>query len=413
MARDVDRRTLLRGSLTVAAAGVLASCRPEADPTPVTTPSPERTPAPAHTEEASRSATSERPTLASSYGPNGTHYPDALTWPGEVAPTELTADCDWAEIADILASLTAEQVAAGVVIRLRPGSLPGEGAKSSSTPVLGAAGDAAWERNVLICPLDGFGSVTFTDGIRLDHCARLSFFGFSSEASFVLTECQSMQVGWSRFSGMNVTRSGVDIEFHELVLGFRRDPEDTAGVRPTETFEMSSIVRRGCVFGPSVKANDSDAHCDTIQMEGTGTGPFGPFVSVDCVDFGSSNAAELLSGGLQRAEYTHCLILAGLLPWTVYPLEAGDYQGEPNAFSGGCPDVRLVDCTVVGAVGRMGFTEVRGSTLSYYPQDSQQPRVTGAWEVDESTARWTREDIMARQALPDYSDETLRGLWVW
>jgi hypothetical protein len=212
---------------------------------------------------------------------------------------------------------------------------------------------------------------------------------------------------------MNITRGGTDIALYELVLGFRRDPEDTSGVRPTADYAMTNIVRSGCVFGPSVKPAGSSAHCDTIQAEGTGTGTFGPLLTEDCVDYGSSNAAELLSAGLARAEYRHCLILAGLLPWTVFPLETGDYSGVPNAFSGGCNDVRLVDSTVVGAVGAMGFTEVSGTTLNYTPQSSQQPRSTGKWIVDESTAAWTGKHIMSLQELPDYANDTLATVWGW
>ena len=56
--------------------------------------------------------------------------------------------------------LDAATVAEGVVIRVKPGTLPGNGSGSSSPPVLAGVGDPAWTRNVLICPLEGFGSVT-------------------------------------------------------------------------------------------------------------------------------------------------------------------------------------------------------------------------------------------------------------
>lgn len=412
MASEFDRRTVLRGSLALIAAGALASCAPpvgaqRVEPTPLSTFSR------ASSRTWSPTSPRPRPTLSKSYGPNGTHFPDDAPWMGDVAATELLADCEWAAIGALLSTVTAEQVLAGVTIRVRPGTLAGKGSTSSSPAVLTGLGDPAWGRQVLICPLKGFGTVTIDGGTRLDECARFALFGFVSSDSFVLTQCAFLQVGWSRFGGMNVTRGGTDIAFHELVVGFRRDSEDTAAVRPTEDYEMTNIVRSGCVFGPSVKPAGSNAHCDTIQMEGTGSGRFGPLLTEDCVDYGSSNAAELLSSGLIRAEYRHCLILAGRLPWTVFPLESGDYDGAPNAFSGGCTDVRIFDSAVVGAVGRMGFTEVRKTTLSYPPQSSQQPRDSGEWTVDESTAAWSGDHIMSLQELPDYGLNTLGSVWVW
>ena len=411
MSREFDRRTALQVSFVLIATGALGSCAVPMAVSPLGSTA-------TSTRFSTASSTvypssSHRPVLAKSYGPNGTHYPADVPWMGDVAPTELIATCDWADIGHQISTLTAAQVSAGVAIRVRPGTLSGQGSNSGSAPVLSGLGDPTWGRNVLICPLDGFGSVVVDSGIRLDKCARLSLYGFVSSGAFVLTQCASLQVGWSRFSGMNITRGGTDIALYELVLGFRRDSEDTAGVRPTADYAMTNILRSGCVFGPSVKPAGSTAHCDTIQAEGTGTGTFGPFRTEDCVDYGSSNAAELLSSGLARAEYRHCLILAGQLPWTVFPLETGDYDGVPNAFAGGCNDVQLVDSTVVGAVGAMGFTEVSGTTLSYTPQSSQQPRGTGKWIVDESTAAWTGKHIMSLQEVPDYANDTLAAVWGW
>jgi len=97
----------------------------------------------------------------------------------------------------------------------------------------------------------------------------------------------------------------------------------------------------------------------------------------------------------------------------VYPLRPGDYQGDPNAFGGGCQDVRVTDSVVVGAVGKMGFTQVQNSTLSYTPVDSQQPRDAGSWTVDESSTGWDRARIMSLQQIPDYEIPTLRSLWAW
>ena len=404
---NLDRRTFLRGGMLLAVGAAVTACAPM-DPRVVVSPTPlpsSPTPLPSG---------SSRPGTTATFGPNGTHYPEEPPWLGDTAVHELEAECDWVDIGRQLQGLTPQQVAEGVVIRVASGSLPGDGATSSARPALGGFGDPEWTRNVLICPRDGFGSITIADvGIRFDQCSRLSLFGFVSAGSFALTQCTNMQLGWSRFASANITRGGDALAFYELVLGFRQNPEDTVGIRPTESYAMTNISRYGCVFGPSVKPADSDAHCDTVQLEGTGDGEFGPFLSVDCVDYGSSNAAMLLHDQLVSAEYEHCMILGEQLPWRIYPLQPGDYEGTPNAFSGGCRDVRLTDSIVAGAVGRMGFTVVENSTLSYQPVDSQQPSQSGAWSVDTGISAWSANDIMSRQDIPDYDDATLAGIWTW
>ncbi|MET0781288.1 MAG: hypothetical protein ABWZ16_07200 [Microbacterium sp.] len=408
-----DRRSMLRGSLTLAAAGLLTACAADETPESSATPSPTAT-TPSPTPTPGRVESSGRPVMASSYGANGTHYPDDLPWLGEAAALELIAECSWADIESAVRGLDAATVTEGVVIRVKPGTLTGNGSGSSSQPVLASVGDLSWTRNVLICPLEGFSSVTLdATGARLDQCARLSLFGMVSPGTLVMTQCAAMQVGWSRFNGLSITRGARGVALYELVLGFRQDENDTVGIRPIDELEMIDISRHGCVFGPSVKPAESGAHCDTMQLEGTGSGPFGPLLSVDCVDYGSSNAAELLHTQVTLADYQHCLILGGQLPWQVYPLRPGDYQGDPNAFAGGCQDVRLTECVVAGAVGKMGFTQVQNSTLSYTPVDKQQPSVSGAWSVDESIGGWDRATIMALQEIPDYEIPTLRSLWAW
>ncbi|KAA9132904.1 hypothetical protein [Microbacterium caowuchunii] len=390
------RRTLLQGSLAAAvtAAATLGTARPAAA-------------------ASGMRASSSRPRRTPSYGPNATHFPDATPWPGTAAATELVAECSWADIAAKVAGVTPQQVEAGVIVRVKPGTLPGNGSGSSSRAVLTGVGNPAWRRNVLIVPRDGFGTVTVTGGIRIDQSTRLSLFGFVSPAAFVLTRCADIEMGWSRWSAGNITQGAERIAFYELVLGFRQDPEDTAGVRPTSTYPMSDISRHGCVYGPSVKPTGSSAHCDTIQLEGTGTGPFGVFTSVDCIDYGSSNAVIMIHAALQRAEFRHCAILGGDLPWAVYPLRPGDYAGTPNAFSGSGSDVRLYDSFVVGAVGRTRFTVVERTSLSYRPSASQQPTQSGAWTVDPSLASVTRDQIFQFQAIDDYELPTLAALWRW
>ena len=139
MTSDIQRRSLLRGSLVL---------EPRAFSLPAQHPRPKpgrprhrrcrpRRPRASPTREAS----SGRPAVARSYGPNGTHFPDDLPWMGEAAPLELIAECSWADIESAVRGLDAATVAEGVVIRVKPGTLTGNGSGSSSQPVLASVGD--------------------------------------------------------------------------------------------------------------------------------------------------------------------------------------------------------------------------------------------------------------------------------
>lgn len=413
----IDRRTFL--TLTASAAvAVAAGCSPDPTPEPEPTETPTLPPEiddlPEGVRVGSYAETSQRPDLTASFGPNGTHFPEGVDWPGSVALTELEVDPDWATIAAAIGWLTPERVAEGVTIRVAPGELTGQGAGSASSPVLEAIGDPGWERNVLIVPRDGFGSVTVVgDGFRLNEVSKLSLFGFTGpDVSFVLTHCEGVHVGWGIWDAMSITLGGAGIGLYELALGFRRDPHDTAAVRPTENFAMVDLERHGCVFGPSVKPDGDPAHCDTLQLERTGEGEFGPFYSEDCVDIGSSNAAIMIDGTISTVEYRHSMVLAGRLPWEIFPLQAGDYDGTPNAFSGAAMDVRVFDSIVVGALGRTGFTQMENSLLSYEPQEVQQPSESGRWTVDTSISNWTADEIFS-QTSNDFSPEALAAQWTW
>lgn len=403
---EISRRALLAGIVAVPFTTALASCAEEkAMPIPLPTPSPT---------SAGPSIITSRPAVVTAYGPNGTHFPVATPWLGEAAEVELEAECSWDSIAYQVDSLTAEQVAAGAVVRVAPGTLIGRGDGSSRDPMLAELGDASWTRNVLICPRDGYGTVTVVEaGFRIDKCRRLSLFGFTGvDVGIVLTECSDMELGWGSWSSLGITRGGERIGLYELVLGFRRNPQDTFGIRPTDSNAMIDIQRHGCVFGPSVKPDGDKAHCDSLQLEGTGNGAFGPFLSYDCVDVGSSNAAVLLHTAVSRAEFHHSMILGEQVPWQLFPLEAGDYPGNPNAFAGGALDVQLYDSIVCGPIGRLGYTHVVNSVLSYAPQARQRPSVEGAWTVDPSISQWTAADVYGRMST-DLTPESLAGLWRW
>jgi hypothetical protein len=401
----VSRRSLLQFGIALPVLLTASACVPSDGTHPTAT----ATPTPTATRKASAA-----PATEASYGPNGTHYPESLQWIGGVAENEIEVACSWAAITSAIRALRPSQWAAGVIVRVRPGVLVGGGAGSSKPPVLSNLGALDGTGQVLICPRDGYGTVRVEQqGVRIDNCHGLAIFGIDGpDVEMYVTSCSRISIGWGIWSGMSLTRSGRDIALYEVVLGFRRSETDTFAVRPTDGGPMTDLTRYGCVFGPSVKAAGSGAHCDTIQLERTGSGDFGPFTSVDCTDFGSSNAVIQAHDRLSLLEYRHSLILGGQLPWTVYPLQAGDYAGDPNAFSGNCLDVRLNGSVVNGAVGRTGFTSVVGSSIGYGVQASQEPTVEGSWAIDPGIAAWNGDQVRS-VAGTDFSRPALSSKWKW
>ena len=116
-----------------------------------------------------------RPAVERSFGPNGTHWPAHTPWIGAAAAHTVDVDCTWAAIAAAIQAVTTEQAGAGVHIRVRPGTLPGNGSSSGSTPVLRGMGDATWGQNVLVSPLEGWGSVTISAPARLRDVHGVTF----------------------------------------------------------------------------------------------------------------------------------------------------------------------------------------------------------------------------------------------
>lgn len=405
MESQIPRRSVLALGLAAPMLTLAACSSPGSETLPLPTFSPPPTPVRVNT---------PRPEVARSFGPNGTHYPADQLWLGETAENEIVVGCTWVEISRVIKNLTSSQVEKGVILRVEPGVLVGAGGGSREKPVLNGLGSPNWTRNVIIAPRDGYGTVfVMRNGVRIEDCHHLSFFGINgADVELYATNCTNLTVGWSEWAGLNFTQSGAAISMYELVVGFRRSQHDTFAVRPTESNEMVELRRYGCVFGPSVKELGDASHSDTLQLERTGFGAFGPFTNVDCVDFGSSNCVELLHSSLSVASFDHCMILGEELPWKLFLLRSTDQHGKPNAFAGSAQDVRLEDSIVCGPIGRLGFTHVKNTKLSYQPVASQQPSVSGSWTVDPSIANWSADDIR-EAAGTDFTRETLTSHWVW
>lgn len=389
-----------------------------------------------------------RPALRESYGPNGTHLPTVLempVWMGKKAPYERTAEPTLEDIMAKAKLFTAAEVKAGAILRVKPGIITGgKGAGSSSTKAMYDIGDASWETNLLICPLNGYGTTTFGGelGYRFDNIKHVSLFGFKyiKDMAVVDTNCFDFYRGWGYIPTYQATGSGNNIKHFEIVTGFNRpytgfsvyDParptttgtpgySDVMGFRPSSGQTITNVYRHGCVSGPSIKSVRSGSHSDSLQFERNGDGPvYGYYFHTDCMDFSSSSATYLIAS--TYTTYRHCWSTGGPSAEIVYPRKAysatdpdfeyvrqisasdfskmhpdlrggpgplwGDYNYDgsrpsTNLFAGGGLHREVYDSYFVGSAGSGGTWDVVENTyISLAPQSSQKPLVRGAWTVD-------------------------------
>ena len=122
------------------------------------------------------------------FGPDGSHWPSRTPRPTDVFDRTVEVDCSWTAIANAITSLRTIAPNGNVRILVRPGRLAGNGAGSSSKPVLQGIGQTGRGRRILIMPRDGSASVSFDAPIRLDRVMGVSFVGFwTFPSSLVLT----------------------------------------------------------------------------------------------------------------------------------------------------------------------------------------------------------------------------------
>ena len=89
------------------------------------------------------------PVRVASYGANGTHWPSLIPTPfmyDDTVPNIIDVSCNWQAISNAIVSVTPAQAAAGVLIRLVPGTLTGKGAGASNAAMLNNIGSSSWHR---------------------------------------------------------------------------------------------------------------------------------------------------------------------------------------------------------------------------------------------------------------------------
>ncbi|NII69454.1 hypothetical protein [Microbacterium ulmi] len=411
--REISRRMAF-AYIAGSAAGLLAACsspeRPEAgrsSPTPTPT---------------ATDATAGVPTslggaqeigAAAAFGPTGAHWPTRTPRGTDAFDVVAEAECSWPDIRRAIAFVDEKARGGTGVVLVRPGTLPGSGAGSSSRPVLEVVGSAGRAHRILVAPRDGVGTVAFGESIRIDRVLGVAFVGFwTYPYSVALTGVQDFAWAWSKGQAFNVTsgRTGEanDVELVECVTPDALVTDSDAWAFRAAGNAYSGIQVVGCYIAPSYKPAGSQAHCDTLQL--SGDRPQARITLTDTALFASTNAGFIPSGLASEVLFDHSLLVGGDRMLQRYALPAG-----ANAFTSGYP-------AAVNGSGTTGVLSARDSLFI--------GGVKGAWATVENSSVSDRAGTVAasggfrsdpslasidaawlERMAPTPTDDRLRAIW--
>jgi hypothetical protein len=359
------------------------------------------------------------PTEVSSFGPNGTHWPSLLPTPflyDTSVPNIIMVNCTWSAISTALAGVTSTQAAAGVLILVAPGDLPGNGSGSSSTPVLQNLGSTAWTKRVTIAPRDGYGTVTIgvtaNVGARIHNVHGVCFAGFIASA-LRPSACVNSAIAWTKITKwLGVSGStnldSSNMELVEVVLPtFLVQDSDSAQCASSTGGDLNNFRFIGCYIAPSYRSTGS-AHTDTLQFFGTGA--YSNMYFRDTAIFASSNCA-IQTGDLAGLELRHCYIAAQAPALSRYPFPSG--YTPPNSldvtktFNGGGSGFKVYDSIFIG---RMPYSTSPWSLVSntrVTEAVALAPGGTGSWTVDSTLATSVPDDFDVEMPTDSY----LLSIW--
>ncbi len=411
---DISRRAAM-SLILLAPVAVVAACAPEDAPDPgPASPSVASGGDPGAVAPAAASTPPQIPDAGDLFGPTGQHWPTRTPRPYDAFDASVECECSWEAIAEAIAAVDAAAPDGAARVLVRPGTLPGNGAGSTSEAVLEGIGREGRASRVLVIPRDGVGSVTLDGSIRIDAVIGVAFAGFwSFPKSVVLTSTRDFAWAWAKGQAFNITSGASgpsdDVELVECVT-----PEASSGDADTWAFRTAdnpyrNISVRGCYLAPTYKPDDSSAHCDTLQLSGN-SDKEGLLIE-DTVLFASTNAGFIPSAGATGVVFDHSLLVGGDRMLERYPLPDGANaftSGPPAAVNaGGSVDqMSAKDSIFIGGV-RGTFLEVENSRSSA----EKPPQATGgSFTSDPSLSDIDAGWLEANAPMP--TDDRLKQIWV-
>lgn len=360
------------------------------------------------------------PVRVASYGPNGTHWPSLVPTPfmyDGTVPNIVNVACTWPAIAAAITAVTPTQAAAGVLIKVAPGNLVGNGSGSGNTPVLQALGSTTWSKRVTVCPRDGYGTVTFSGGVRILQVHGVCFAGFKGD-DWKLQGCIRGALAWTKLTGFfagygAASQTTTQVEFVEVV-----QPDSFVINNDSSDFysaggDITGWRFEGCYSAPRYFQDpppDPKPHTDTLQFSAAGGGTYTSMTFLDCAYY-SSNNCSIQTGGLDGATFNHSYVVSGPVSRSRYPwLAGGSTEATTNAFNGSGGNFVAIDSIFIGGMAINTSTYARPWTSATNTRTDQtygasnQP-LSGAWIVDGTLSA-------TNPTMPPYpTDSYLNSIW--
>ncbi len=367
------------------------------------------------------------PIRTPSLGPNGTKWPgqtSGLITPymyDESVPNRIEVDPDWKQIIDKINALTDAQVSAGVLILVRPGILIGGGGSSQSPNMMNGIGKSTWTKRVTIAPRDGWGTVTISNGMRLNAIRNICFAGFILDGKLRVTSSTRFAFARMLINGniavagdMKVESNPRQWEFVEFVKrkSFQGDPTDPMQLQNFEGLEkhLQGVVLDGIYLAPNFLPIGHKAHQDTIQHLGFSGWMFQNELIQDSVFFISGRAA--INGGLKDTIIRNSWINAREKNQNfIYPKGGGNEVVEGGANQGSVSNITFDGGYVLGklqsnqgADDRPYYKVMNGAKIDSLPRrDSYTYPEVGEWVLD--TTDWPKSPNFPKFPTDEFLDE--------
>ena len=343
-----------------------------------------------------------KPERVAYFGPNGTHWPDKIPTPfmyDDTVSNIVEVACTWDAIRTAVQNVTTEQANRGTLILVRPGTLAGKGSSSGSEPVLDSIGKTEWGQRVTIAPLEGYGSVKWTGGVRFLKVYGVCFAGFESAGSepsgVKLQGCRRSALAWIKCTGhlgVYGTPGAVTegIELAEVVQPDHYVVSDDSADFYAGGGGFTDWRLDGCYHAPRFYVDKAYAgdepHTDTIQFAAAGGGSYSNVTFRDTAVFASNNCA-IQTGNIDGFILDNCFVAGGPVSRSRHGfLDGGKKSGAENAFNGSGKNFRALNCVFFGGLALNDrdasqiWAEVRNTRTARTYGGTNDPQI-GDWTV--------------------------------
>ncbi len=367
-----------------------------------------------------------KPERVPAFGPNGSHWPDKIPTPfmyDNTVANIVEVPCNWTAIRNAIQGVTANQANSGTLILVAPGNLAGNGSSSGSVPVLENIGSASWGQRVTVAPRDGYGSVTWSGGVRFLKVFGVCFAGFESAGAtpsgVKMQGCRRSALAWIKCTG-HLGVYGTDgfvtegIELVEVVQPDHYLVNDDSADFYAGGGGFTDWRFDGCYHAPRFFLAGSypngKPHTDTIQFAAAGGGSYSNIYFRDTAVF-SANNCSIQTGNLDGMTLEKCYIVSNDVSLSRYPhLPGGADEGTVNAFNGSGKNFRAIDSVFYGGMALNNrdssapWVSVSNTRTNKSYGDLNQPQ-SGQWTVVAGMNA-------GNSGMPPYpTDSYLDGIW--